>query len=88
MSNVDRAALAAELHAYADAVAAGTEPVPAMDVVYDGAFRMRVVPGVLHDLLCAWRIATPQDTDPVVLACAGCGLCYPHEPANLGGGAA
>jgi len=74
---IDRAALAAELHAYADAIAAGTEPVPAMSRVADGEVTLKVVPRVVHNVLCAWRVATPQDTSPVVLACVRCGLCYP-----------
>lgn len=76
-----RAELAEQLHAYADALAAGHEPVPALQIVEADGFRMKVVPVVIHNLLCAWWVATPQETDPVVLGCAGCGLAYPHEPA-------
>ena len=76
-----RAELAAQLHAYADAIADGHEPVPALQIVEADGFRMKVVPVVIHNLLCAWRVATPQETDPVVLGCAGCGLAYPHETA-------
>lgn len=78
------AALAAELHAYADAVAVGTEPVPAMRRMTVDEWSLKVVPRVLHDVLCTVRVATPQDTDPVVLGCAGCGLCYPREQATGG----
>lgn len=45
-------------------------------VVLDG-FTLRVIPRALHDVLCTWRVATPQGTEPEVLGCAGCGLCYP-----------
>lgn len=75
-ATVNRAALAAELHAYADAIAAGTEPVPAMRRVTDGEATLKVVPRVVHNVLCSARVATPQDTDPVVLACIHCGLSY------------
>ena len=79
MSPADvRQQLAAELHALADDIATGIQPVPAVSVVYDGTTRMRVVPRVIHDLLCAVRVATPQETTPVVLGCAGCGFCYPQ----------
>ncbi|WP_326564521.1 hypothetical protein [Micromonospora peucetia] len=71
-----RERLAAELHAYADAVAAGTVDVPALRIVQDGDYRLRVVPRVLHDVLCRWRVASAQETEPVVLHCHGCGLCY------------
>jgi hypothetical protein len=79
MSTPDRAQLAAELHAYADAIAAGTADVPALRIVMDGQHRLRVIPRVLHDVICRWRVATSQETEPVVLGCAGCGLCYPRE---------
>ena len=76
MTRIDRAALASELHAYADTIAAGTTPVPAMRHDEADGVRLRIVPRVLHDVLCTVRVATPQDTTPVVLGCAGCGLCY------------
>ena len=76
MNRIDRVALAAELHAYADTIAAGTAPVPAMRHADADGVRLRIVPRALHDVLCAVRVATPQDTTPVVLGCAGCGLSY------------
>lgn len=79
---IDPAATAAALHAYADAVAAGATPVPALRWDEVDGFRMRIVPAVVHDLLCGWRVATPQESDPVVLGCAGCGLCYPPESVD------
>ncbi|MEU4640869.1 hypothetical protein [Micromonospora sp. NPDC023814] len=80
MSPVDRGQAAAELHAYADAVAAGTATVPALRVVTDvNGHRLRVLPRAVHNVLCRWRVASPQDTVPVVLGCAGCGFCYPRE---------
>lgn len=75
----DRAELADALRGYADDVSKGTTTVPALQLVVDDAgTRLRVVPRVLHDVMCPWRVATPQDTEPVVLGCAGCGLCYPR----------
>jgi hypothetical protein len=51
--------------------------------------RMRVIPRALHDVLCTWRVATPQGTTPEVLGCAGCGFCYPQlsdtRPDQAGG---
>lgn len=85
-TRINREALAAELHAYADAVAAGTVPIPAMRHDKVDGFRMRIVPRVVHNTLCAWRVATAQETDPVVLSCAGCGLAYPPpsvDPTGL-----
>lgn len=79
MSRIDRAQAAAELHAYADAIAAGTASIPALRHVNDGGNLLRVVPRAIHNVLCGWRVATPQDTTPVVLGCAGCGLAYPRE---------
>ncbi|MEU3455609.1 hypothetical protein ABZ671_18710 [Micromonospora sp. NPDC006766] len=81
MNRIDPATAAAELHALADAIAAGTAPLPAMRRDEVDGYRMRIVPRIIHDVLCTWRIATPQETDPVVLGCAGCGLCYP--PASV-----
>jgi hypothetical protein len=72
-----RADVATRLHALADAVAVGEQTLPAMRVIDDEGHRLRVVPVVVHDLLCSARIATPQeDVDPNVLHCAFCGLCY------------
>jgi hypothetical protein len=79
MSRIDRAQAAADLHAYADAIAAGTADIPALRHVNDSSGnRLRVVPRAIHNVLCGWRVATPQDTTPVVLGCAGCGLAYPE----------
>lgn len=80
-TRIDPTALAVELHAFADAVAAGTVPVPALRHDKADGHRLRIVPRVIHNALCAWRIASPQETDPVVLGCAGCGLAYP--PASV-----
>lgn len=72
-----RADVAARLHALTDAVAAGEQTLPAMQVIDDEGHRLRVVPVVVHDLLCSARSATPQEeVDPNVLHCAFCGLCY------------
>jgi hypothetical protein len=73
-----RADVAARLHALADAVAAGDQQLPAMSGVNDAdGNRMRVVPLIVHDLLCSARIASAQDgTDPIVLGCHFCGLSY------------
>lgn len=79
MKPIDPATAAAELHALADAIAAGTVPVPALRHDEVDGYRMRIVPRIVHDVLCPWRVASPQETDPVVLGCAGCGLCYPPE---------
>lgn len=78
-TRAQRVELAAELHRYADAVATGAVDVPALRIVMDGEHRLRVVPRVLHDVLCRWRVATAQETEPVVLGCAGCGLAYPRD---------
>lgn len=77
---VDRAEVAAELHRYADQVAAGQAVTPALTSVQraDGGV-LSVVPRVLHDVLCSWRVASGQDIGPEVLACAGCGLAYPKS---------
>lgn len=49
-----------------------------MDYVEHEGHRLRVIPVVLHNSLCKWRVATPQGTTPEVLGCAGCGFCYPR----------
>jgi hypothetical protein len=84
-----RAELALRLHLLADAVASGDATLPAMDLVTDARdlHRLKVVPLVIHDLLCSARVATPQHTQPEVLACAFCGLAYEppaREPAQDG----
>jgi hypothetical protein len=87
MRQIEPATSAAELHALADAIAAGAVRVPAMRYVELDESSLRVVPRVLHDVLCDVRIATPQEgTDPVVSHCAFCGLCYPPsgvDPTGL-----
>ncbi|MEU5946275.1 hypothetical protein ABZ793_12020 [Micromonospora sp. NPDC047465] len=80
MSRINRAQAAADLHAYADAITAGTANVPALRHVNDSSGnRIRVVPRAIHNVLCGWRVGTAQDTTPVVIGCAGCGLAYPRE---------
>ncbi|WP_431976044.1 hypothetical protein [Micromonospora haikouensis] len=86
MKRIDPATSAAGLRALADAVAAGAVRVPAMRYVELNGSTLRVVPRVLHDVLCEVRIATPQEgTDPVVAHCAFCGLCYPSVSVDLTG---
>ncbi|MEU7802609.1 hypothetical protein AB0B10_25455 [Micromonospora arborensis] len=47
---------------------------------------LRIIPRVLHDLLCSARIATPQEgSDPLVSHCAFCGFCYPHRSVDAAG---
>lgn len=82
MEHINPPAAALTLHTLADAVAAGTVPLPLMRYDQAEGFRIRIVPRALHNLLCAWRVATPQETDPVVISCAGCGLAYPPESVD------
>ncbi|MFG3702419.1 hypothetical protein ACGF5C_31735 [Micromonospora sp. NPDC047620] len=78
MSRINRDQAAADLHAYADAITAGTASIPALRHVNDGGTLIRVVPRAIHNVLCGWRVGTAQDTTPVVIGCAGCGLAYPE----------
>jgi len=82
-TTAERTALAAQLHAYVDAIADGRAQPPAMrDHELDGR-RLRVVPRVLHDVLCEVRMATPQEgSDPLVSHCAFCGLSYPRATVD------
>lgn len=81
MKPIDPATAAAELHALADSIAAGTTRLPVLRHDEVDGYRLRIVPRIIHNVLCAWRVASPQETDPVVLGCAGCGLAYP--PASV-----
>ena len=73
MKPMDPAGVAAALRSLADSVDAGGTPVPLLRYVGE----LRVVPRVIHDVLCVVRIATPQESvDAMVLHCAFCGLCY------------
>ncbi|MER5608286.1 hypothetical protein AB0F93_03515 [Micromonospora tulbaghiae] len=78
---IERAKAAGELHALAHAVAAGSVPLPLMRHDQADGYRIRIVPRVLHNALCSWRVGTKQDTTPPVVACNGCGLAYP--PASV-----
>lgn len=52
-------------------------PQPGQAMRRAGSGRLPVVPLVVHDALCGWRVASDQEDDaPGVLACAGCGLAY------------
>lgn len=75
--------VAAALRALADEFATGYRPVP---VRGQGGWQVGgvpVVPIVVHDALCGWRVASLQEdaAPPAVLACAGCGLGYLQDEA-------
>lgn len=70
---------AAGLRALADELDAGDGPRRGQGVRRVAG--VTVVPLVVHDALCGWRVATPQDSEPPVMGCAGCGLGYLVEDA-------
>lgn len=65
----------AGVQAFVHELESGYRPVP---VAGQGLRRVAgcpVVPAVIHHALCGWRVFSRQDeTDPSVVACAGCGL--------------
>lgn len=71
------------LRALADEFESGYRSVPTPGQPLRKIAGVPVVPIVVHDALCGWRVATEQeDTDPTVLACAGCGLGYLLDDAK------
>ena len=79
----DARSIAAGLRALADALEDGRRPVPARGFGLRRVNTSPVVPAVIHDALCGWRVATPQgedgEPDSDVMSCAGCGLSYPRD---------
>lgn len=78
---VQRADVDDEIRALREDVArmrAELDAIGGMRVIEHEGHRLRVITSALHDRLCTWRVATPQGTEPEVLACAGCGFCYPR----------
>ncbi|MEU7591409.1 hypothetical protein AB0A95_34600 [Micromonospora sp. NPDC049230] len=82
MEHIDRTDATLSLRTLAVAVTSGRAPLPLMRVDDSEGHRMRIIPRLLHNVLCDWRIGTQQDTDPPVIGCAGCGFCYPPESVD------
>lgn len=81
----DPAVLAEGLRVLADELESGARavPLPGTSVRRIGG-GAPVVPIVVHDALCGWRVASRQEeTDPDVLACAGCGMAYLVRDAEI-----
>lgn len=71
------------LRALADEYESGYRSVPQPGEGLHRPAGIPVVPIVVHDALCGWRVATEQDeTAPGVLACAGCGLGFLRSEAE------
>lgn len=63
------------LRALVEEFESGYRPVPTPGQGLPRVAGVTVVPIVVHDALCGWRVMSEQDeTEPRVLACAGCGL--------------
>lgn len=70
----DAAWVAARLRAYAADIETGRALMPLVRRV--AGLGSPVVPAPVHDLLCGVRVQSAQDTDPIVLGCAFCGLAF------------
>lgn len=79
----DAQRIAAGLRAIAASLEDGRRPVPRPGFGLRRVHGSPVVPAVIHDTLCGWRVATPQgedgEPDSDVMSCAGCGLSYPRD---------
>lgn len=82
MDHINPTDTALALRTVAVAVTSGRATVPLMRRDMAEGYRIRIIPRLLHNVLCDWRDASPQQTDPVVLWCAGCGLAYPPESVD------
>lgn len=80
MTDHRRDELARRLRALAVDVASGSFQLPRCGVGPDSSGGL-VVPAVVHDLLCGWRVRTLHNT-PGVSTCAGCGLAVPVLPGR------
>lgn len=75
--------VAAGLRALADEFESGYRAVPQPGHGLQRVAGVPIVPIVVHDALCGWRVASEQeDTTPPVLACAGCGLGFLRSEAE------
>lgn len=71
------AEVTAGLRALADEFESGYRPVPRSGQGLRKVVGSPLVPIVVHDALCGWRVASLQEeSEPQVLGCAGCGLVY------------
>lgn len=71
------------LRALADEYETGYRHVPQPGQGLRRVAGLPVVPIVVHDALCGWRVASVQEAaDPDVLGCAGCGLGYLRTEAE------
>lgn len=81
---IDTDSVIAGVRAFVDELESGYRPVPMPGVGLRQVAGCTVVPVVIHDALCGWRVFSRQDeTDPEVSACAGCGLAV--EVSDLEG---
>lgn len=65
----------AGLRSLVDEFESGYRPVPEAGQGLRKIAGVPVVPVVVHDALCGWRVMSEQEaTEPRILACAGCGL--------------
>jgi hypothetical protein len=54
----------------------GRRPIPLRGVGPRRSAGVPIIPIVVHDALCGWRIDSEKDDEPGVLACDGCGLAF------------
>lgn len=80
---IETAEVVAGLRALADEMEIGLYPTP---ISGNGVRRVHgatVVPLVVHDALCGWRVASMQDdVEPPTCVCAGCGLGFLADDAR------
>jgi hypothetical protein len=70
------------LRALVDEFMSGYRPVPTPGQGMQRINGLPLVPIVVHDALCGWRVSSTQDdSSPEALGCAGCGLAYLRSEA-------
>ncbi|MFC4951282.1 hypothetical protein [Pseudonocardia sp. GCM10023141] len=80
---IEQAVVVAGLRALAEEMELGLYPTP---VAGQGLRQIKgatLVPLVIHDALCGWRVASMQDDiEPPTCVCAGCGLAFLGDEAR------
>lgn len=80
---IESAKVVAGLRALADEIELGLYPTPVAGAGLRRVHGATVVPLVVHDALCGWRVASMQDEiKPPTCVCAGCGLAFLAEDAK------
>jgi hypothetical protein len=80
---IETPVVVAGLRALAEEMELGLYPTPTAGQGLRRIHGATLVPGVVHDALCGWRVASMQDgIEPPTCVCAGCGLAFLADDAR------